>query len=108
MTSGKDIYVVDPTVSTGTFNRWMAQLGKPIVGLHNPGEIDAKMLAYTSEPLGADLQIAGHHEVVRVLVARGARLDLKDKLWLATPLGWARHGERKTIADYLAGQGGLA
>ena len=60
VTAGADSYLVDPTVSTGKFNRWMAQLGEPIVGLDNRGEVDARMLGYTSEPLGADLQIAGH------------------------------------------------
>ncbi|MFN0178923.1 MAG: CocE/NonD family hydrolase [Gemmatimonadales bacterium] len=60
VTAGSDPYGVDPTVTTGKFNRWMAQLGEPIVGLDNRGEMDARMLAYTSEPLGGDLQIAGH------------------------------------------------
>ncbi len=59
-TAGTDRYEVDPTVTTGKFNRWMAQMGEPIVGLDNRGETDARMLGYTSEPLAADLQIAGH------------------------------------------------
>lgn len=58
--AGTDVYQVDPTVTTGKFNRWMAQMGEPIVGLDNRGEMDARMLSYTSEPLAADLQIAGH------------------------------------------------
>lgn len=57
--AGVDRYGVDRAVTTGAFNRWMAQMGEPIVGLDNRGEMDARMLAYTSEPLTADLQIAG-------------------------------------------------
>ena len=44
---------------------------------------------------------AGHHELVRLLVERGARLDLKDILWGATPAGWARQAGRTEIEAYL-------
>jgi hypothetical protein len=43
----------------------------------------------------------GHDEVVRLLVERGARLDLKDILWRATPADWARHAGRTEIEAYL-------
>jgi ankyrin repeat protein len=36
--------------------------------------------------------LGGHEEVVRLLVARGARLDIRDTVWRGTPLGWAEHG----------------
>jgi hypothetical protein len=44
---------------------------------------------------------AGHEAVARLLVERGARLDLKDVLWQGTPAGWARHGGRTELAEYL-------
>ncbi|PYV14272.1 MAG: hypothetical protein DMG21_18735 [Acidobacteria bacterium] len=44
---------------------------------------------------------AGHYAVVRLLVERGARLDLKDILWQATPADWARHAGRTAIEAYL-------
>jgi ankyrin repeat protein len=44
---------------------------------------------------------AGHDAVVRMLVERGARLDIKDTIHEGTPLGWAEHGGRKEIAEYL-------
>ena len=43
----------------------------------------------------------GHDEIVRLLVERGARLDLKDILWRATPADWARHAGRTEIEAYL-------
>ena len=46
----------------------------------------------------------GHESVVRLLVERGARLDLKDLIYEATPLGWATHGGRTAIADFLRSQ----
>jgi ankyrin repeat protein len=49
---------------------------------------------------------SGHKEVVRLLVERGARLDIKDTIYQGTPLGWARHGGRTEIADYLRARGG--
>jgi hypothetical protein len=45
--------------------------------------------------------LAGHEEVVRLLVERGARLDIKDTLFQGTPLGWAEHGGHAGIAEYL-------
>jgi hypothetical protein len=47
---------------------------------------------------------AGHGEVVRLLVERGARLDSKDTLWHATPAEWAAHEDRAEIEAYLRGQ----
>jgi Ankyrin repeats (3 copies) len=44
---------------------------------------------------------SGHMEIVRLLVGRGARLDIKDTVWHGTPLGWAEYGGRKEITDFL-------
>jgi ankyrin repeat protein len=46
-----------------------------------------------------------HANVVRLLADRGARLDIKDTIYQATPLGWAIYLERTAIADYLRGRG---
>ncbi len=45
--------------------------------------------------------LAGHLEVVRLLVERGARLDLKDIIWRATPASWASHGGKTEIEAFL-------
>lgn len=45
--------------------------------------------------------LAGHLPVVKLLVERGARLDIEDKLWQGTPLGWAEHGGKADVAAYL-------
>ena len=45
----------------------------------------------------------GHEEVVRLLVKRGARTDLKDILWQATPGDWARHAGKLDIEAFLRG-----
>jgi ankyrin repeat protein len=49
-----------------------------------------------------------HHAVssdkeamVRLLVERAARLDIRDTIYDGTPLEWAIHCKRKAIADYL-------
>jgi hypothetical protein len=47
---------------------------------------------------------AGYDELVRLLVERGARLDLKDILWQATPADWARHAGKLEIEAYLRAQ----
>jgi len=38
---------------------------------------------------------AGHIAVVRLLLERGANREMKDILWHATPLGWAKHEGQK-------------
>jgi hypothetical protein len=43
--------------------------------------------------------------VVRLLVERGARLDVRDVIHDGTPLDWAVHGSRSEIADYLRDRG---
>ena len=48
----------------------------------------------------------GHDAVVRLLVQRGARLDLQDILWRATPADWARRAGRTEIEAYLRGKMG--
>jgi hypothetical protein len=48
--------------------------------------------------------LGGHEAVVRLLVERGARLDLKDILWRATPADWAEHEGRTEIEAYLRGK----
>jgi ankyrin repeat protein len=51
---------------------------------------------------------AGHDAVVRLLVERGARLDIKDTIYEGTPLGWAEYGRRTDIAAYLRDRGGMS
>jgi hypothetical protein len=45
--------------------------------------------------------LAGHDGVVRLLIERGARLDLKDTLWQGTPADWARHEGRAAMEAFL-------
>jgi hypothetical protein len=45
--------------------------------------------------------LAGHLDVVKLLVERGARLDVRDILFNGTPQGWAEHGEKTEVAAYL-------
>ena len=48
---------------------------------------------------------AGHLDVVKLLVDRGARLDIKDTIYKGTPLGWAKYLDKPEIAAYLEGKG---
>jgi len=44
-------------------------------------------------------------DVVRLLVERGARLDIKDRIFEGTPLAWAEYGKKEAIANYLRSVG---
>jgi len=39
--------------------------------------------------------------MLELLVARGAKLDTRDRLWNGTPLGWAVHNAKRTAEAYL-------
>jgi ankyrin repeat protein len=45
--------------------------------------------------------LAGHLNVVKLLVERGARLDTKDVIWQGTPADWAQHERRAEVEAYL-------
>jgi hypothetical protein len=45
--------------------------------------------------------LAGHDKLVRLMVERGARIDLKDVLWQGTPADWAKHAGKTEIEAYL-------
>jgi ankyrin repeat protein len=47
----------------------------------------------------------GHPDTARLLVERGARLDVRDKIFKSTPLGWAEYCNQPTIAKYLQSKG---
>jgi len=49
---------------------------------------------------------AGHLDLVKLLVERGARLDIRDTVYEGTPLAWAEYGEKPDIAAYLKSVGG--
>jgi len=48
--------------------------------------------------------LAGHDQLVRLLVERGARVDLKDILWQGTPADWAKHAGNVELEAYLRAQ----
>jgi Ankyrin repeats (3 copies) len=48
--------------------------------------------------------LAGHDQLVRLLVERGARVDLKDILWHGTPADWAEHAGNTELTAYLRAQ----
>jgi ankyrin repeat protein len=48
--------------------------------------------------------LAGHREAVKLLVEHGAKLDMRDTIWNATPAEWARHEKRSEIEAYLREQ----
>ena len=83
-----------------------AQLGRAdVVALlldagENPDRYNADGFHAHSTPLH-QAAFAGHEPVVRLLVERGARLDIKDKIYQGTPLAWAEHGEKQSVAAYL-------
>jgi ankyrin repeat protein len=48
---------------------------------------------------------SGKETVVKLLLDRGARTDIKDTVWGGTPLGWAVYCKQPAIADELRSRG---
>jgi len=66
----------------------------------NPNQFNPEGMHSHSTPLH-QAALAGHEEVVRLLIERGALTDIEDKIWHGTPARWAEHGGNVKIADYL-------
>lgn len=49
---------------------------------------------------------SGRLPLVELLIAHGARADIEDTLWNATPLGWARHEGKEEVVQFLQRVGG--
>ena len=113
VTAGSDDYTVGPGVTTGPDNRWMAQMGAPILNLDDRGAMDDRMLTYTTEPLGSDLQIAGYPVVTLKLASDREDGALYVYLEDVDPQGRSRYVtegglrliHRKTVPNpYFAGE----
>jgi hypothetical protein len=48
--------------------------------------------------------LAGHRNVVTLLIERGAQLDLRDLIWQGTPEDWSTHAGETEITEYLRSQ----
>ncbi len=66
----------------------------------DPNRFNPKRFHGHSTPLH-QAALAGHLDAVRLLVEHGARTDIRDTMWDGTALGWAEHGGRAAVADYL-------
>jgi Ankyrin repeats (3 copies) len=71
---------------------WACQYGRRAVvefllgrGIH-PAE------SRNNETMLHNAALGGHPDIVRLLIAHGAPIDVKDDHYHATPLGWALHG----------------
>ena len=71
---GEDIYRVDFDASTGPANRWTTQAGGPrVVNYGDRAQADARLLTYTSPPIGNALEITG--QPVVTLMVRSTHTD---------------------------------
>jgi ankyrin repeat protein len=73
----------------------------------DPNRYNPDGLHAHSTPLHQAALVA-HEAVVKLLVDRGARLDIKDTIYHATSFDWAVHGGKKEIAEYLRAHGALS
>lgn len=69
----------------------------------DPGRFIPKECHGHSTPLH-QAALRNHLGVVKLLVERGAPLDVRDTVHNGTPLGWAIHGRRMEVAEYLRAQ----
>jgi ankyrin repeat protein len=87
-----------------------AQLGQAeITGLlleagEDPNRYNPEGIHSHATPLHHAVR-GGRDAVVRLLVERGARLDIRDTIYKATPLDWANYHGRTGIGDYLRAKG---
>lgn len=97
---GSDHYLVDPSASSGTYNRWYAQASDQPVYFPDRQEDDKKLLVYDSLPLETDIEITGHPVVH--LYLRSSATDGQLFVYLETidPDGrvrWLTDGQLRAI-----------
>jgi peptide-methionine (S)-S-oxide reductase len=68
-------------------------------------DVNAFLVVHTHSTPAHQAAINDDVESLKLLVAAGAKLDVRDKLWGGTPLGWAVHGGNKAAEAYLRGIG---
>lgn len=49
----------------------------------------------------------GHVDTAKWLIDRGARLDIRDRIFHSTPLGWADYLQQPAVAEYLRRRGAV-
>jgi hypothetical protein len=88
---------------------WATQFGhRAIVEMlldagEDPNRYNPPGLHAHSTPLH-QAALAGHDAVVRLLVERGAQLDIRDRLHQGTPLEWAEYAGQSGVAAWLRRQ----
>jgi hypothetical protein len=70
----------------------------------DPDRFDPEGMHSHATPLHQAIS-SDHLETVKLLVERGARLDIRDRIFDGTPLGWAEHLGKEEIAGFLRSRG---
>ncbi len=83
-------YVVDPSTTSGTGNRWRNGYGGP-VGYEDLAGNDAKGVSFTSPPLGEDREVIGHPVVVLWIESTATDGDFFVYLEEVEPNGFSRY-----------------
>ncbi|HTU11969.1 MAG TPA: ankyrin repeat domain-containing protein [Allosphingosinicella sp.] len=75
--------------------------GAARLSLEAGADPDAFMPCHTHSTPLHQAALEGRIDLMELLVAHGARLDIEDRLWRGTPLGWAMHNGRKEAEAWL-------
>ena len=104
---------------TATAGKEELLLALAVAGFYGKPNMVAYLLSLGADPNGYPQNNAGFHthatplhqavysgslDAVKLLVEAGARLDLKDKVYEGTPLGWAEYMEKEESPDEQAGK----
>jgi peptide-methionine (S)-S-oxide reductase len=68
-------------------------------------DVNAFLIVHTHSTPAHQAAVNDDVPMLELLVSRGARLDVKDKLWGGTPLGWAIHQKKPAAVAYLRSLG---
>jgi len=64
------------------------------LALRAGADVDGRMPVHTHSTALHEAAGGNRVDIIAFLLAHGARTDIRDTLWDATPLGWARYGGR--------------
>lgn len=89
---------IQNTFGMAVINR---QNGAARLALDAGADVNGFLPVHTHSTALHQAAIDENFDLMALLVERGARTDIADKLWSSTPLGWARHQGKGKVADYL-------
>jgi ankyrin repeat protein len=95
---GMDVSMLQAAFGIAVINK---QLAAAKVCVDTGADVNAWLPVHSHSTPAHQAAVNDDVEMLRLLAKAGARLDIRDTLWNATPLNWAVHTSKPAVTQYL-------